>query len=78
MESLTTKRILSNLSQVAVGIAELRNECGLDHGRTTPTVGLGPRHAHLAVGAATTYCRMLLETLDARRSRAIVATRGKA
>jgi hypothetical protein len=66
----TTKRILSNLSQVAIGIAELRNEYGPDHGRTTPTVGLGPRHAHLAVGAATTYCRMLLETLEARRSRA--------
>jgi hypothetical protein len=73
----TTKRILSNLSQVAIGIAELRNEYGPDHGRTTPTVGLGPRHAHLAVGAATTYCRMLLETLEARRSRAVAARSGK-
>ena len=62
-----TKRILSNLSQLAVGVAELRNQYGPDHGRTTAVVGLRPRHAHLAVGAASTYCRMLLETLAARR-----------
>lgn len=63
-----TKRILSNLSQMAIGVAELRNQYGPDHGRTTRVIGLGPRHAHLAVGCAATYCRMLLETLDARRS----------
>lgn len=62
------KRVLSGLSQIAVNIAELRNEYGTDHGRSRPTTGLGPRHAHLAVGAATTYCRMLLETLVARRT----------
>jgi hypothetical protein len=61
----TVKRILSNLSQVAVGVAELRNEYGPDHGRTV-AVPLGPRHAHLAVGCASAYCRMLLETLEAR------------
>ena len=61
------KRILSNLSQLAIGVAELRNQYGPDHGRSTAVVGLGPRHAHLAVGAATTYCRLLLETLEARR-----------
>ena len=61
-----TKRILSNLSQLAIGIAELRNQYGPDHGRTAPVVGLQPRHAHLAVGAAATYCRMLIETLAAR------------
>jgi len=64
----TVVRILSNLSQMAIGVAELRNEYGPDHGRSRPTVGLGPRHAHLAVGAASTYVRMLLETLDARRA----------
>ncbi len=62
-----TKRILSNLSQLAIGVAELRNQYGPDHGRTSPVLGLRPRHAHLAVGAAATYCRMLLETLAARR-----------
>ncbi len=54
-----TKRVLSNLAQVAVGVAELRNQYGADHGRTRPVLALGPRHAHLAVGCATTYCRML-------------------
>lgn len=71
--SETVKRILSNLSQVAIGIAELRNEYGPDHGRSSPTLGLGPRHAHLAVGSAATYCRMLLETMDARRIKANAA-----
>lgn len=61
------RRILSNLSQVAIGLAELRNQYGTDHGRSSAVVGLGPRHAHLAIGSATTYCRLLLETLDARR-----------
>jgi hypothetical protein len=43
-----TKRILSNLSQLAIGVAELRNQYGPDHGRTSAVVGLRPRHAHLA------------------------------
>jgi Abortive infection C-terminus len=72
--SETVKRILSNLSQVAIGIAELRNEFGPDHGRSAPAVGLGPRHAHLAVGSATTYCRMLLETMEARRIKSNAAS----
>ena len=58
------KRILSNLSQLAVGVAELRNEYGPDHGRSTATVGLGHRQVHLAVGSASVYCRLLLETLE--------------
>jgi hypothetical protein len=59
----SVKRILSSLSQVAIGVAELRNEYGPDHGRTQTTAGLGARHAHLAVGCAGAYCRLLLETL---------------
>ena len=64
----TIVRILSNLSQVSVGIAELRNEYGMDHGRTRSSYGLGPRHAGLAFGAAQTLCRFLLETLADRRT----------
>lgn len=60
-------RTLSNLSQLVVRLAELRNEYGPDHGRTRPTSGIRPRHAHLAVGAAQTFCRFLLETLRDRR-----------
>ena len=41
------------------------DQYGPDHGRT-PAVPLGPRHAHPAIGCASTYSRMLLETLDAR------------
>lgn len=40
--SETVRRILSNLSQVAVGVAELRNEYGPDHGRTWPLAALAP------------------------------------
>lgn len=63
-----TKRVLGGLSAIAVGVAELRNLYGPDHGRSTPTTGLEPRHAHLAAGAAATYCRTLLDTLAARRA----------
>lgn len=58
----TIKRVLGNLSQVAVGVAELRNLYGTGHGRSQPS-GLKPRHAHLAVGCATVYCRLLLDTM---------------
>lgn len=64
----TIIRTLSNLSQVSVGVAELRNEYGPDHGRARATSGLASRHAHLAVGAAATFCRFILETLADRGS----------
>lgn len=63
----TVKSILRSLGQVATGLAELRNQFGPDHGRAT-SVRLSSRHANLAIGAAYTYCLMLLETLEARRS----------
>jgi len=62
----TIVRTLSNLSQVATGLAELRNEYGSDHGRARSVSGIRPRHAHLAVGSAQTFCRFLLETLRDR------------
>jgi hypothetical protein len=58
------QRILSNLSQLTIGVVELRNEYGVDHGRTQSVRGLGHRQVHLAVGAANVYCRLLLETLE--------------
>ncbi len=63
----TIVRVLSSLSQLVVGIAELRNEYGTDHGRTRSSGGLGPRHARLAAGAAVTYCHFLLDTLEDRQ-----------
>lgn len=59
----TIKRLMQNLSQVAVGVAELRNVYGTGHGRDRKP-NLKPRHAHLAVGCAATFCRLLLETLQ--------------
>ena len=56
------RRMLSNLNQVSQGIAELRNLYGTGHGRDGRFIGLKPRHARLAVGAAATLGIFLLET----------------
>jgi hypothetical protein len=57
------KKILDGLYKVAIGIDELRNRYGRDHGRDAPLRGLGERHARLAVHSGTAYCRFLLDTL---------------
>ncbi|MGH3960669.1 abortive infection family protein [Mycobacterium sp.] len=36
---------------------------GTGHGPATARVGLGTRHAHLAVNAALTWCQLMLDTL---------------
>ncbi len=66
----TVTRVLGNLAAIPIGLAELRNRYGPDHGRSTPTVGLHPRHARLAVGCATTYVHFLLDTLAERTRKA--------
>lgn len=60
------KKILNNLSSVAVGIAELRNLYGSGHGRGQQPKGLTARHAKLVVGAGTTLCSFLLKTYEYR------------
>lgn len=57
------KRILGGVTTVAAGVAELRNKAGTGHGPGRPRVGLGARHAHLAVGAARLWCEFMLDTL---------------
>ncbi len=58
------KRILGGVSTIAMGLAELRNRgYGTGHGVAGPRVGLRPRHAHLAVNAAFTWCQLMLDTL---------------
>lgn len=58
------KRILGRVSTIAAGLAELRNRgYGTGHGPAGPRVGLRPRHAHLAVNAAFTWCQLMLDTL---------------
>lgn len=60
-----TKKILGGLTAVVVGIAELRNRgYGTGHGGAEVRKGLYPRHAHLAVSAARTWCEFMLDTLQ--------------
>ena len=60
------RQVLSGLSQIVGGTAELRNLYGTGHGRARRG-GLAPRHARLVVGGGATLCRFLLDTLHARR-----------
>ena len=56
------KRLLSNLSTVGHGLAELRGLYGTGHGQHGSSSGLTTRHAKLAVGAASTLAVFLFET----------------
>lgn len=58
-----TKRTLSNLSQVVVGLNELRNIYGTGHGKTRKS-GITSRHAKLVVGAGATLATFLMETFE--------------
>lgn len=61
------RQILGSLSAVVQGIAEVRNEYGSGHGKDSDFKGLQPRHAKLAVGAASTLAIYLLETHELRK-----------
>jgi len=58
----TIKVLLSNLATIAQGLSELRGLYGTGHGKDGKVKGLKPRHAKLAVGAATTLATFLFET----------------
>lgn len=60
------RRVLGNLGSIVSGIAELRNSYGTGHGKSLGHGGLGPRHARLAVGAASTLAMFLFETYEQR------------
>lgn len=62
----TIKRVLSNLASITSGVAELRNNYGTGHGQKAEAQTLSPRHAKLAVGAASTLAVFLLETHQER------------
>lgn len=57
----TVKRTLSNLGQIVIGIAELRNSYGTGHGKIKNESGLKPYHARLAVNAGVTLAKFLIE-----------------
>lgn len=57
-------RILSGLTQVPHGLAELRNEgYGTGHGQAKRISGIKPRHAELAARSAIAYASFILDTL---------------
>jgi hypothetical protein len=58
----TIKTMLSNLATVVQGIAEIRGLYGTGHGRDGKARSVTPRHARLAVGAATTLVNFAFET----------------
>lgn len=60
--AVTIRRMLSNLSTIVSGLAEMRNLYGSGHGRPGTAKGLSPRHAKLAAGAAGTLAVFLFET----------------
>jgi len=64
----TIKRLLNNMATITQGIAELRNSYGTGHGRAADSTGLQPRHAKLAIGAASTLAVFLMETHEHRES----------
>jgi hypothetical protein len=63
------RQVLGNLGGMVAGIAELRNHYGTGHGKAIGSGGLGPRHARLAVGAASTLAAFLFETFEHRSRR---------
>jgi len=58
----TVRNLLSSLAVIAKYLAELRNPYGTGHGRDANFRGLQPRHARLAVNAATTLGVFLFQT----------------
>ena len=64
--SQAAQRVLQNRATAVQGLAELRNELGLGHGRTTPSPALA-RHARLAANSARTVVEFLFDTWHARK-----------
>lgn len=56
------KRLLQNLGTIGNNLAELRGLYGTGHGKLAHTETLTPRHARLAVGAASTLTTFLFDT----------------
>lgn len=64
----TIRRVLGSLGNIVSGLAELRNAYGTGHGRGPGGGELHPRHARLAVGAASTLAAFLFETHEYRHN----------
>ena len=64
----TVKLILRNLAALTNYLAELRNLYGSGHGKDGQYVGLEPRHARIAVGAAVTFIDLVTSTYHKQAS----------
>jgi Abortive infection C-terminus len=62
-----SQRALRSMATTVQALAELRNELGLGHGRTTPSPALG-RHAKLTVQLTRGVVEFLLDTWHVRRA----------
>ncbi len=64
------KQILGNCQVIVGGLASLRNRLGDAYGKGKAGVKPSPRHAEFAVNLAGTMATFLIETLEARQSKA--------
>ncbi len=55
------REVLTSLGKIASSLAAIRNAYGKGHGRGRDFKGLEPRHARLAVGAASTFVDFVLD-----------------
>ena len=67
-ETPGVNKILGSLSNITVGMAELRNEFGDGHGKSMTFRQLPSRYARLAVSASSAYAIFLYETFEWLRS----------
>lgn len=63
----TISALLGNLGAIGHHLAEMRNQSGTGHGKSTEHVGLEKKHAKLAVGAAATLAVFLYECHEAEK-----------
>jgi hypothetical protein len=63
--------LLNNLASISNSLAEIRNNYGSGHGKIARTEGLEPRHARLAIGAASTAAIFIFETYQKMKSKDI-------
>ncbi|BCW62820.1 hypothetical protein StoSoilB22_17930 [Arthrobacter sp. StoSoilB22] len=65
--SQTLQKLFRTLSTTVQCVAELRNEIGTGHGRTTESIAT-EAHARLALNSTVTIAEYLLDVLGRRRS----------
>ena len=55
------REVLTSLGKIAYALGPIRNAYGKGHGRGREFRGLEPRHARLAIGAASTFVEFVLD-----------------